>query len=97
MKPEHCREYIEELEELLEVLNNEGFDNLQVELIDKTIRAVRLLGFILDANKEYGPFICGGSTIEQPDGLPDHIWVCPALGSDLQGLYKKERVSAPEW
>lgn len=43
-------------------------------------------------------FICGESGEKDQNGLPNHIWVCPAYGVDWFQVYTKtQTVVSPEY
>ena len=43
------------------------------------------------------PFICGFVGEKDPNGMPEHVLISPAYGSDIVYRYKKEDSSAAEW
>lgn len=46
----------------------------------------------------HSPFICGGSKETGEDGLPDMIFVAPAMGADGFAIYQKAKdYSAPSY
>ena len=53
------------------------------------------------AEKQYGVyFICGEGGEKDQNGIPEHIHICPAYGSDVVYRYIRDpnqKVFAPEW
>lgn len=74
-------ELIKELEEL----------RLYKEKSQPFIRAIlaEQVGFI--------PFICGMAGEKDENNMQETVFICPAYGSDVIYVYRKESVSAPGW
>lgn len=53
------------------------------------------------ATKQFGVyFICGEAGEKDQNGIPEHIHICPAYGSDVVYRYIRDpnqKVFAPEW
>jgi hypothetical protein len=43
------------------------------------------------------PFICGMAGEKDQNNMQDTVFICPAYGSDVVYVYRKESVSAPGW
>ena len=61
-------------------------------------RVDKLEQLILKYKGIHNPFICGGSKETGDDGLPNMIFVAPAMGADGFAIYQKVKdYSAPSY
>ena len=61
-------------------------------------RVDKLEQLILKYKGIHNPFICGGSKDTGDDGLPNMIFVAPAMGADGFAIYQKVKdYSAPSY
>ena len=61
-------------------------------------RVDKLEQLILKYKGIHNPFICGGSKETGDDGLPNIIFVAPAMGADGFAIYQKvKNYSAPSY
>ena len=61
-------------------------------------RVDKLEQLILKYKGIHNPFICGGSKKTGDDGLPNMIFVAPAMGADGFAIYQKVKdYSAPSY
>ena len=44
---------------------------------------------IMERNKDTAYFICGEGSARNENGLPESIFICPALGSDITVKYTR--------
>ena len=64
----------------------------RIELMSKFLRhnllATKLEGVF---------FICGEAGEKDQNGIPEHIHICPAYGSDVTYVFTRGKSYAPEW
>jgi hypothetical protein len=42
-------------------------------------------------------FICGEGGEKDGNGMPDHVHICPAYGSDVVYIYMRRSFTNPQW
>ena len=85
-------------EELVERLwNNYNHEDVKlaadrIEIMNKFLRHNAF------ATKQFGVFfICGEAGERDSNGIPEHIHICPAYGSDVSYVFARGKSYAPEW
>ena len=76
----------------------------EADIIEAALRLERMNKFLRHnafATKQYGVyFICGEAGEKDQNGIPEHIHICPAYGSDVVYRFNRDpnqKVFAPEW
>jgi hypothetical protein len=87
-------------EELVERLRN--YTTCTESDIDEAANRIEKMNYFLRHNafaeKHYGVFfICGESGEKDRNGIPEHVFICPAYGSDVSYVFSRGKSSAPEW
>lgn len=90
-------------EELIEKLTDYK-NRTEADIIEAALRIERMNKFLRHnafATKQFGVyFICGEAGEKDKNGIPDHIHICPAYGSDVVYRYIRDpnqKMFAPEW
>ena len=89
-------------EEVIQKMREVHVEEPLMELIqDATDRMELMSKFLrhnLLATKLEGVFfICGEAGERDRNGIPEHIHICPAYGSDVSYVFTRGKSYAPEW
>ena len=88
----------EVIQKLREVQVEEPLMGLIQDATDRMELMSKFLRHNLLATKLEGVFfICGDAGEKDQNGIPEHIFICPAYGSDVTYVFTKGNASAPEW
>ena len=75
------------------VTNRQGVQ-ITANTIDKDITFIRQ---VLATQIGYTPFICGEAGEKDRNEMPESFHICPAYGSDVVYIYRKEKSTGQEW